>query len=76
MILTTTDLIPGKQYEIIGIIFGNRTISLFNKTEMEKAISKLEDQAAKLKADAVVGIRPYTAANGSTCIIGTAVKFI
>ncbi|MGL4183883.1 MAG: heavy metal-binding domain-containing protein [Metamycoplasmataceae bacterium] len=76
MILTTTDLIPEKKYEIIGLIFGNRTISIFNKTEMEKAINKLKDEAIKLSADAVVGIRPYTASNGSTCIIGTAVKFV
>ncbi|MGL5438163.1 MAG: heavy metal-binding domain-containing protein [Metamycoplasmataceae bacterium] len=77
MILTTTDIIPGKQYEIIGLVFGNRTISIFNKTQMEKAIKKLEEQATELKADAVIGIRPYTAnATGSTCIIGTAVKFI
>lgn len=76
MIITTTENIPGRQYEILGIVIGNRTISLLSKTELSKAIDKMSEEASFMGADAVVAVKPYTTANGSTSVIGTAVKFI
>lgn len=76
MIVTTTDLIPGKEYEIINLVYGNRTMSFLSKTELSKAVEKMTSDAKLLGADAVVGVKPYTTPNGGTCVIGTAVKFI
>lgn len=76
MIITTTDLIPNKEYEILGVVFGNRLVSVTSKTEGEKAIKKMKSEAKDLNADAIVGVRSYTTKNGSTCFYGTAVKFI
>lgn len=76
MITTTTDIIPGYTYKIINVIFSTRIISIFSKTEGEKALSKLIDEAKYVGAEAIVGIKAYTTANGSTCLMGTAVKLI
>lgn len=76
MIVTTTDLIPDQKYQIIGIVTGVRAMSLLAKTELSKAIGKLVEEAQSMGADAVVAVKPYTTPNGSTGVIGTAVKFI
>lgn len=76
MITTTTDIIPGYTYEIINVIFSTRYISIFSKTEGEKALSKLIDEASYVGANAIVGIKAYTTSSGSTCLMGTAVKLI
>ena len=76
IILTTTDTIPNKQYEIIGLVMGNRLTWLTSKGAASTAISRLEEEAIEMGADAVVGIKPDTTATGSQCYIGTAVKFI
>jgi len=62
MIITTTDLIPGKEYEIIDIIFG--TLIRITKTMFGNDIySSLERRAIKLGADAVVGVKPDYSSN-------------
>ncbi|MGL4343303.1 MAG: heavy metal-binding domain-containing protein [Metamycoplasmataceae bacterium] len=76
MIITTTENIPGKKYQIIGFINANRTMSIFSKTEIEKAHNKLKENAREIGADAVVSVRIFTTPNGSTSIYGTAVKYI
>ncbi len=76
MILTTTENIPGKKYEIIGIVSENRTFSILAKTEIGKVTVKLEAEAEKMGADAVVAIKVFSTSNGGTSLIGTAVKFV
>lgn len=76
MILTTTEQIPGKKIEIMGVVLGNRLVSFMSKTEATKALAKIEEEAKGMGADAVVALKPYTTSNGSTCFIGTAVKFV
>ncbi len=75
MLVTTTEQIPGKTYQIIGTVYSNRTMSLFAKTEIAKAEAKMIEEAKTLGADAIVCIRIFTTANGGTGIFGTAVKF-
>ncbi|MGL4950705.1 MAG: heavy metal-binding domain-containing protein [Mycoplasma sp.] len=76
MLLSTTDTIPNKQYEILGVVTGNRIISIMSKTEITKAMEKMKEEARSMGADAVIGIKPYTTANNSTGVIGTAIKYI
>lgn len=76
MILTTTENIPGRKYEIIGIVIGNGLLSITSKDGSYKALEKLESEALKLGADAVICIKAVTTARGSQSYIGTAVKFI
>ena len=75
MIVTTTENIPGKTYEIIGSVYSNRTMSFFAKTELAKAEMKMIDEAKQMGADAIVCMRVFTTANNGTGIYGTAVKF-
>lgn len=76
MLLTTTENIPNKKYEIIGIVIGNRLMSFTSKTGGEKALAKLAEEAERIGADAVIAIKPDTTATGSQSYIGTAIKFI
>ncbi len=76
IVLTTTDTIPGKEYEIIGLVMGNRLTWLTSKGAAGTAISRLEEEAIAMGADAVIGIRPDTTSSGSQCYLGTAIKFI
>ncbi len=76
ILLTTTDHIPDKKYEIIGIVSENRSFSIFAKTEISKVVVKLQDEAEKMGADAVVGIKVFTTSRNGTSLMGTAVKFI
>ena len=75
MLVATVDYIPNRKYEILGVVTGNR-ISVFSKTEVNKAIDKLVEEAKSLGASGVIGLKPYTTSNGSTCVIGTAIKFL
>ncbi len=75
IILTTTDSIPGKEYEIIGLVRGNRFRWFTSKEDAEIAISRLEEEAIAMGADAVIGIRPDTT-SVEQCYLGTAIKFI
>ena len=75
MLVTTTENIPGKSYEVIGTVYSNRTMSFFAKTEIVKAEAKMIDEAKTLGADAIVCVRVFATANGGTGIFGTAVKY-
>ena len=102
MILTTINEIPGKEYEVLGLVQGS-TVQTVNAIRdigsglktliggelvkynemMEKAralgISRMEEQARSLGADAIVGIRFSSASimQGAAEVMayGTAVKF-
>lgn len=50
MLVATVDYIPNRKYEIIGVVTGNRIISVFSKTEVNKAIDKLVEEAKSLGA--------------------------
>lgn len=76
MLVATVDYIPNREYKILGIVTGNRTISIFAKTEAKKAMNKMIDDAKSIGADAIIGVRINTSANGSTFVIGTAIKFM
>ncbi len=75
IILTTTDIIPGIEYEIIGLCIGNRLTWLTSKGASATALDRLKKEAENMGADAVVAIRPDTTKTGSQCYIGTAVRF-
>ena len=103
MILTTTENIPGKEYQILGPVVGSEVrakhvgkqfmaglktlvggeVSQFSELLAETkraAITKMEDEAKKLGADAVVCYRYFTAdvMDGTieVAAYGTAVKFV
>lgn len=76
MIVTTTDNIPGKNFEIISFISSNRTMSIFAKTEIDKVKTKLIEEAKLIGADAIVCVRIFSTSNGGTAMYGTAIKFI
>ncbi len=77
IILTTTDTIPNKKYEIIGLVMGHHLTWFSSKEAASSALTRLEAEAIEMGADAVIGIKPYTTSTtGSQCYLGTAVKFI
>lgn len=76
ILVSTVNYIPNRQYQILGIVVGNRAASIFSKTEAQKAIDKMVSDATQMGADGVIGIRINTSAKGSTTVIGTAIKFI
>lgn len=82
MIVTTSDYIPNKNYELIGlvttIVYTNSVDDYFNKVA-----EKIKNKAAELHADAVIGFRASLVfekeLNTKTIYqtaYGTAVKFI
>lgn len=75
-LVATVDYIPNRKYEILDVVFGNRIVSIFSKTEASKAVKKMIEDAQQMGADGVIGIRINTSPNGSTTVIGTAIKFI
>ncbi len=79
IITTTTESIPGKEYEIIGVISSD-SLSVSSKLMIQHKgldnnnLEKLKQVAQDLGADAVVGIR-ISHDYGRETYIGTAVKF-
>lgn len=76
MFVATVDYLPNRKYEILGIVTGNRIISILSKTEFNKALEKVIDEAKSMGATGVIGIRVYSTPNGSTSVVGTAIKFL
>lgn len=76
MFMATVDYLPDRKYRVLGLVSGARIISILAKTEFKKALDKVVDEAQTLGADGIIGIRVYTSPNGSTSVIGTAIKFL
>ncbi len=76
MILTTTENIPGKKYEIISVVTSNPTFGLLNKDKMKESLLDMEKEGRKINADAIVGIKTISSWGGGTSTMGTAVRFI
>lgn len=103
MIITTTEVIEGREYKILDIVSGSAVESvhigkdilsglkniiggeLDSYTEMlestrEKALERMEEDAFKLEADAIVNVRfstsQITQSASEIMVYGTAVKFI
>lgn len=85
-ITSTTDTIQDKKFEIIGVVFSSGSLTKLDETkldreslvkiELDKSILTLIEQAKALKADGVIGIKPYTNSVNLPGAIGTAIKFI
>ncbi len=76
--LTTLERMPRKDYEIIGIVFGDssKTSNKYNDPSIA-ALKDMENNAASINADAVIGIKPdFPFFAGVKSYIGTAIKFI
>ncbi len=76
MFVATVDFLPDRKYKVLGITSGNRIVSFLSKTEFNKALEKCIEEARSMGADGLIGIRVFTTSNGSTCVIGTAIKFL
>ena len=88
MLVTTTERISGQEYEIIGEVFGLKSVvggEIKGYTDMQReardqAIERLKAEASKLGADAVVMMRFDSGTIGtdmqSVVAYGTAVKYI
>lgn len=82
MILTTTDSIPGKEFEIIGPVLASHSIMnivVGNAEEkmaiyMNKINAKLEKAVANAGGDAAVGLQYWSVKGGDFFVTGTAVK--
>lgn len=75
IILTTIDFIPGVEFEVLGIVIGNKMNWFWSKKYAFEALEDLKKEAAILGADAVIGIKPDSTSTGSQCYIGTAIRF-
>ena len=82
MILTTTEHIPGKDYEILGLVLVGGELSAYNEMMTEAralATKRMVADAESQGADAVVCMRYVSAsvAQGAAEVMayGTAVKF-
>ncbi|MBI8999716.1 heavy metal-binding domain-containing protein [Corynebacterium sp. CCM 9185] len=92
MIITTTDSVAGREvYEYLGVVTGTGAAytlrgSEAKKTETalkarDKALHMLREEAAELRADAILGLQvshPYSGGIGNVEIMltGTAVRLI
>lgn len=76
IMLTTTDHIPHRKYEILGLVMGNRLLWWTTKGASRTALERLKEAAIDMGADAVIGIKPDKSFTRSQCYIGTAIKFI
>ena len=87
MILTTTPTVEGKTIsKYLGIVTGFDSSASWPKNgELNHAVRELQNEAAKLDADAIIGINIAAAKSTSQnvgneydfpmlCVIGTAVK--
>ena len=82
MILTTTDSIPGKEFEIIGPVLASHSIMnivVGNAEEkmaiyMNKINAKLEKAVTNVGGDAAVGLQYWSVKGGDFFVTGTAVK--
>lgn len=86
-ITSTTETIQDRKFEVIGVVFSSGSLTKLDdataadrealvKIELDKSIMSLVEQAKSLKADGVIGIRPYTNSVNLPGAIGTAIKFI
>lgn len=56
MFTSTTDYIPDRKYEIIGIVTNPNFVTVFSKIiDPTVAIEKLVEEATKMKADGILG---------------------
>ena len=73
MLIVTIDQIPGKNYEVLGIV---RVMAKGFAGQYNNAFRALETEAENMDADAVVGFRYGQDASGNSIAYGTAVRFI
>lgn len=76
VMITTTENIPGRKYQIISII--SATKINFSKANLKQCFEELIKQSRKLDADAVVSVRVINVKFGFSYsyAYGTAVKYI
>lgn len=72
MLIVTTETIPGRKVKAIGLvrILGKGIINQYKST-----ITSLENEAANMEADAIVGFRYSVDASSNLIAYGTAVKY-
>ena len=75
MILVNIDYIPGKKFEVLGLVKGYSSAFGAMMKRYGEATTTLEAEAEKLGADAVVNIR-YAPIESVAFVSGTAVKFV
>ena len=80
MFLTTKSILQGKRYEALRVIHSSRHGKSNEKRDdqmIEEALNKLENRAAELQADGVIGIQISTTVWSDwrqITMIGTAIK--
>lgn len=76
MILSTLPDIPGRTYDVIGVVFGKASpFSIGGGNSLEKMFQSMFQQASGMGADAIVDIKMTGAGEYlSVVAIGTAVK--
>ena len=74
-ILSTTDVIPGREYQVINVIF-NRS----NEDQVVKTLEAMQKTAIASGADGLMGIKVVALSTDQSInrvmVSGTAVKFI
>ena len=76
MLLSTLPTIPGRNYEVRGVVFSQATLGVIGGGKLDKMFNTIVKQASDMGADAIVDIK-MTAPGGDSgfvVVIGTAVK--
>jgi len=75
MILSTLPDLPGRSFEVRGLVCAQGTLMAIGGASVQKMMQQLAGQAEALGADAVVDVRTVVAGDTPHCVVtGTAVK--
>lgn len=79
ILVTTTDDIPGRKYEVLGLVTADVTIyQPYVSPNLIHVSKALQKEAEKLGADAIIGFRAtvFTDDNVIQTAYGTAIRFL
>jgi len=73
----TIDHYPGREYEVIGMVTAEHfDPKLIKRIDIRGVFPKIQDEAQKANADAVIGVKLYQYDAASVIGYGTAIKFL
>jgi hypothetical protein len=77
MLLSTLPELPGRPFDVRGLVFANATLGSIGGGNLQKMVQSIVEQANRLGADAVVDLTTQVGGGNGYCVMtGTAVKLL
>jgi hypothetical protein len=78
MLLSTLPTLPGRTFEVRGLVFAQATLNALGGGNVQKMVQTIIEQAGQFGADAIVDIKVVGSGsdNGTVVMTGTAVKIM